>query len=393
MTRRILHLRTVTGPGGGPEKTILNSPRYIGEGYEMRLGYFRPIDDPLYDLPGRAASLGVNLVDIPESGALDFGALRRLSREIREFRPHLIHAHDYKTNVLSVVFGKLHRIPVVTTVHGYVTRTARLNRYYAVDRWSLRWMQHVVAVSDDIYDQVRAFGVKADRCTMVPNAIDAETYRRRQPRREAKQRLGISSDRLVVGAVGRLSAEKGFDLLIRAADRLITEGVPLELMIAGDGPERTNLEQVIATSANRDRLRLIGHCSEMIPFYEAMDVFALSSLREGLPNVLLEAMAMEIPTVATRIAGIPKVIDDSENGLLILPGDEMALADSLRSLLTNDWLREQLGANGRRCMIERFSFHKRMERIREVYDRVLGVLVPHPAKAESLPSSAELTVR
>jgi glycosyltransferase involved in cell wall biosynthesis len=392
MTRRILHLRTVTGPGGGPEKTILNSPRYIGEGYEMRLGYFRPKDDPKYDLPNRAAALGVTLVDIPESGAIDFGALRRLSREICEFRPHLLHAHDYKTNLISVLLGKWHRVPAITTVHGYVTRTARLNRYYAVDRWSLRWLQHVIAVSDDIYEQVIGLGVKADRCTMIPNAIDAEAFQRRTEKGEAKRRFGIAGDRIVVGAVGRLSAEKGFDLLLRAVDRLISEGLPLELVIAGEGPAREELEKVVASAANCDRLRLLGHCSDVMPFYEAMDIFALSSLREGLPNALLEAMSMEVPTVATRIAGVPKVVEDGVSGLLIEAGDETALADAIRCVAVDAELREKLGTGGRRCMIERFSFHKRMERVREVYDRVLG---PAPALAvpNAMTTHADLTAR
>lgn len=376
MTRRILHLRTVTGPGGGPEKTILNSPRYIGADYEMRLGYFRPKRDPKYDLPARAAALGVTLVDIPESGAIDLGALKRLAREIREFRPHVIHAHDYKTNLLSVLFRKWYGVPVITTVHGYVTRTARLNRYYAVDRWSLRRMEHVIAVSEDIYDQVLGIGVKPDRCTMVPNAIDAEAYRPRRARADAKRQWGISPERLLVGAVGRLSPEKGFDVLIRATDRLLGEGLPLELAIAGEGPARDELERTIAACAHRDHMRLLGHCTDVLPLYEALDAFVLSSLREGLPNVLLEAMAMQVPIVATRIAGVPKVIDDDVSGLLVPPGDEAALAAAMRRVLGDARLQERLGASARNSVVERFSFAKRMERIRDIYDRVLGDRIP-----------------
>ncbi|MEX2187964.1 MAG: glycosyltransferase family 4 protein [Pirellulales bacterium] len=372
MTRRILHLRTVTGPGGGPEKTILNSPRYIGDGYEMRLGYLRPHDDPQYDLPDRAAALGVTLLDFPETGALDFRALKRISAEIGDFRPHLIHAHDYKTNLLSVVFGKWHRVPVVTTVHGYVTRSARLNRYYAIDRFSLRWMKYVIAVSEDIRSQVLKFGVRADRCTVVPNAIDSDTFQPRNNKSLAKQQLGISEHGLVVGAVGRLSEEKGFDLLIRAVDRLHHEGHPIELIIVGEGPARDRLEREISMCMHPQQIRLLGHCADVMSIYDAMDVFALSSLREGLPNVLLEALAMQIPIVATRIAGIPNVVDDGQSGLLVPPGDEAALAAAIRRLLVDEQLRERVAAAGRNCAVERFSFRKRMETIRAIYDRVLG---------------------
>jgi glycosyltransferase involved in cell wall biosynthesis len=227
---------------------------------------------------------------------------------------------------------------------------------------------------------------------MIPNAIDAETFQRRTEKGEAKRRFGIAEDRVVVGAVGRLSAEKGFDLLIRAVDRLISEGLSLELVIAGEGPAREELEKVVASAANRDRLRLLGHCPDVMPFYESMDIFALSSLREGLPNALLEAMSMEVPTVATRIAGVPKVIEDGVSGFLIEAGNETALADAIRRLAVDAELREKLGTGGRRCMIERFSFHKRMELVREVYDRVLG-----QASALAAPSAmtthADLTAR
>jgi glycosyltransferase involved in cell wall biosynthesis len=361
----------VTGRGGGPEKTILNSPRYIGDGYEMRLGYLRPRNDPDYDLPERAAAAGVTLVDIPESGAADLGAVRRVSREIREFQPHLIHAHDYKTNLLSVLLGKWHRVPAVTTVHGYVTRTAKLNRYYAIDRWSLKRMQHVIAVSEDIFAQVRRMGVRADRCSLIHNAIDSDTFRPRQAKHDAKERLMLPSDRLVVGAVGRLSAEKGFDILIRAADRLLDEGVPLQLLIVGEGPARTELERQISKCRHSEQIRLLGHCRDVMTIYEAMDAFVLSSLREGLPNALLEAMAMQTPVVATRIAGVPRVIADGESGLLVPPGNEQTLVDAMRRLLTDERLRERMGAAGRKRMVEQFSFRRRMDNIRAIYDEVL----------------------
>lgn len=365
-------MRTVTGPGGGPEKTILNSPRYIGDGYEMRLGYLRPRNDAAYDLPERAAALGVTLVDIPESGAIDFGAIRKISREIREFRPHLIHAHDYKTNLLSVLLGKWHRVPVVTTVHGYDPRTPKMNRYYAIDRWSLRWMGHVVVVNDDLCREVVSHGVSVDRCTVVANGIDSEMFQARNERSESKRKLRIDEDRLVIGAVGRLSAEKGFDVLIRAAARLLDEGLAIELLIVGEGPARAELQREISRCKHPERMRLLGHCRDVIPIYEAMDVFVLSSLREGLPNALLEAMAMQVPVVATRIAGIPGVISNGESGLLVEAGDELPLAEAIRCLAADDALRNRLGAAARQCIVERFSFRNRMEKIRAIYDRVLN---------------------
>jgi glycosyltransferase involved in cell wall biosynthesis len=127
---RVLHLRTVCGPGGGPEKTLLNSPRFLQGDYQLRLAYIRPEEDPKYDLPERARCLGVDLLDIPERHGFDARTLRRLAREVQHFQPDILHASDYKTNVLAVLLGRWFGTRVVTTLHGYGFGEGRLAAYY-----------------------------------------------------------------------------------------------------------------------------------------------------------------------------------------------------------------------------------------------------------------------
>ena len=119
---------------------------------------------------------------------------------------------------------------------------------------------------------------------------------------------GSPQNRLLIGAIGRLSEEKGFDLLIAAVDRLLEQDLDVELRIAGEGDQQEHLASLIRDKGRDDRIRLVGFQAQTIPLYEAMDVFVLSSLREGLPNVVLEAMAMEVPVIATKVAGIPRLI-------------------------------------------------------------------------------------
>jgi glycosyltransferase involved in cell wall biosynthesis len=207
---------------------------------------------------------------------------------------------------------------------------------------------------------------------VLENGIDLEEYRRRQDTAAAKNRLGLPPDRLLVGAVGRLSPEKGFDLLIRAADRLLAEGLDLELWILGEGDQKEALAELIRQLGREERIRLLGYCSDLAGYYEAMDVLALSSYREGLPNVLLEAMALEVPVLATRVAGIPRLIQDGDNGLLVEPGQVDELVAGLRQLLRSPELRQRLAEAGRRTVAEGYSFARRMERLRRLYDRLLG---------------------
>jgi glycosyltransferase involved in cell wall biosynthesis len=378
--RKVLHLRTVVGRGGGPEKTILNSPRFLADEYRMRLAYLRPEGDPEYDMPARAARIGAALVDIPERGPIDPRAIRHLAREIRDFRPDILHAHDYKTNLLAVLLGPRYGARVVTTVHGYVVRSGRLSAYYLADRWSLRRMDHVIAVSEDLDALLQRWGIDRSRRTLVQNAIDTEAYARREPIPAAKSRLGLRPGGLVVGAVGRLSPEKGFDLLIRSLARLVSDGFDVELMIAGEGGERPRLEGLVRELGLDGRVRLLGHRTDVTELYQAMDVYVLSSLREGLPNVLLEAMAMGVPVVATRIAGVPRLVADEVSGLLVDPGSPDGLAAGMSRLLSDPEARARLGQSGRRTVEESFSFRVRMEKIRAIYDQVLGRGAVSPAR-------------
>jgi len=191
-------------------------------------------------------------------------------------------------------------------------------------------------------------------------------------REEAKRRLGIPANRLLIGAIGRLSEEKGFDLLIAAVDRLLEQGFDVELRIAGEGDQQDYLARLIRAKGREDRIRLVGYQAQTIPLYEAMDVFVLSSLREGLPNVVLEAMAMEVPVIATRVAGIPRLVHHGQNGLLIEPGSTPELTDALLSVLQDGPLRDLLALDGRATIEQNHSFEVRMEKIRAAYDRLLG---------------------
>ena len=286
-------------------------------------------------------------------------------------RPAILHAHDYKTNVMSELLGRWHKARVMTTVHGYVTLSPRLNAYYRIDRWALRRMDHVVAVSDDLRSQVVGWGVAAERCTMVQNAIDSQQFRRASSPAEMKSRLGFSPERMLIGAVGRLSAEKAFDQLITAVDRLIREGHNVDLAIVGNGDERSRLQSQIDRLGHGDRIHLLGYRSETIELYQAMDVFVLSSLREALPNVVLEALSMETPVVATRIAGVPLVIQHEQNGLLIEPGNVDEMTAALCRLLKDATLRDRLAAAGRHTIETCYSFSVRMQKIKAIYDAVL----------------------
>ncbi|WP_435011871.1 glycosyltransferase (plasmid) [Tundrisphaera lichenicola] len=371
----VLDARVVTGVGGGPEKTILNSPRFLRPaGYRMLCAYMNPPGDPGFDqLMRRADALEATLVSVPDRGPWDLGVLGHMLRICRRERVAIWHGHDYKSNLIGLLLRPFWPMRLVTTVHGWVHRTRRTPLYYAIDQLCLPRYERVICVSDDLFSRCLSLGVPPDRCMLIENGIDTDQFARRTDKAEAKRRLGIAPDRFVVGAAGRLSAEKGFDLLIRALGALLESGRDLTLLVAGEGDERARIEALIGELSLGDRVRLMGFQADVLPLFEAIDVFALSSLREGLPNVVLEAMAIGVPVVATRIAGIHRLIREGENGLTVEPGSVDALARAIGWLQDHPDSRVRLGSAGRESVESRHDFGARMRRMADVYDELLGL--------------------
>lgn len=370
----VLDARVIKGSGGGPDKTIINSPSFLKpRGYRMLCAYMHaPEDSGFTRLREKAAQKGTDLISVPDRGPIDLKVLGHLLNICRQEKVTIWHGHDYKSNLLGLLLYPKWPMRLVTTVHGWVEKTRRTPLYYWIDRCTLRFYEKVICVSDDLYQTCRQYGVPRSRCLLLENGIDVTDFQRRQSVEQAKVALGIPADQLLVGAVGRLSAEKGFDLLIQGINLLIKQGMRLNLMIFGEGNEKVNLQKLIDESGQSDHIKLMGFRTDLRPCYEAMDLFVLSSLREGLPNVVLEAMAMDVPVLSTKVAGIPRLIQHDVNGYLIDPGSIEALKTGLVTLLKDDSLRTRYQHAARLTVETRFSFAKRMEKLCSLYDEMMA---------------------
>lgn len=372
----VLHVRSVTGFGGGPEKTILNSPRFLrGLGYRSACAYMHPPADKGFPLlQQRAAAANAELNCVSDRGAWDWRVLTRLIQMCRQRRVAIWHGHDYKSNAFGLIVRRFWPMRLVTTLHGWVEHTRRTPLYYRIDRGCITRYDEVICVSQDLHESALQCGVKPERCRVIHNAIDTETYTRSA--RPATPALVASTPGslrpMSLGAMGRLSNEKGFDLLIRAVAKLKADGLKCHLKIAGDGPLLSELTDLVREMQCETEIELIGQVADIKAFFDSLDIFVLSSRREGLPNVLLEAMAMQVPVVATGIAGIPRLIQSGANGILVPPESVEDLAGALQKLMKEPELLKQL-ANAARATIEHgYSFQRRMERVAAIYDQALG---------------------
>jgi glycosyltransferase involved in cell wall biosynthesis len=370
-TVSVLHTRIVTGAGGGPDKTILNSPKALrNTRYRELACFFHPPNDPGFNvIAERARELECPLFGISDRGPVDIRSLAEVAKLCRDEKIAIWHGHDYKTNLFGLLLRPFLKFRLVTTVHGWVTHTSRTPLYYAIDRWCLPRYDQVIAVSSDLHASCLKAGVSTKRLQLVENAIDADRFRRLRPSHVARGEASAAGP-LVIGAVGRLSEEKGFDLLIDAAAALIDEGCDVELWIAGDGECRASLAERVSRTGHADRIRLLGFVSDTRSLFEKFDIFCLSSLREGLPNVVLEAMSMEVPVLASRCGGIEALEIGGAAVDLVPAGSVEALRDGLRSLVNDSDRRAQMATYGRQIVEARFGFHARMARVVEVYERL-----------------------
>lgn len=368
----VLETRVVSGTGGGPDKTILNTPRFMERyGYRTVCAYFHPPEDPGFDaIRRRAESSAAPLVEIPDRGPFDLSLIRRTLEVCRRENVVAWHGHDYKSNLLGLILRRRHPMRLLTTVHGWVFKSWKASLYFRVDRWCLKRYERVVCVSPDLVEECLSAGVPRDRVQLIENAIDVPHYDRRQSREDAKRELGIAEDRTLIVAVGRLSPEKKFRMLIQSTARMIAEGCNIAVAIAGEGSERDALQALIESTGYADRIRLVGFLADPRPLYEAADIYALSSDREGLPNVLLEAMTYSVPVVSTAVAGVPRLIQDGENGLLTPLGDEAGFLSALRRVVAETELRRRLGDAARATIEARYTFANRMRQFATVYEEL-----------------------
>lgn len=288
-------------------------------------------------------------------------------------------------------------VPLVSILHGTFlgeARTAlrqlspRIEAFYSLARVGrvcyhhlrrksfIRFADAIIAVSEELKRDIsRIYAVDPQKIFVVPNGIDVEVFAPSRDHGHAiRRKYGVANGTRVLMTVGRLESDKGVQIAIQVLERLTTR-FDVRLMIVGQGKYQSELQSLAARQGLASKVTFCGFVSrEGLPaFYNACDVFLMPTLREeGLPFVLVEAMACGLPVIATNIGGIPTVIDDGENGLLFPPGDTQALTALVKRLLDEAGLAEALGKAARVKAVERFSVERMVHDTLAVFDGVMA---------------------
>jgi glycosyltransferase involved in cell wall biosynthesis len=285
-------------------------------------------------------------------------AIRRL---VSSMRPAIIHSHGYRSDVVGLIAGR-NGGRRVTTVHGFTGGDWKNRLYERVQLRALRHFDAVVAVSRPLVERLRSSGVDAQRVHLIPNGLPLG--RPLLERDEARQALGVSPADFVIGWVGRLSHEKGMDVMLDALRRL--DDLPLTVAVLGDGRERAALEAGANADGRGKRIRWLGLVPEARSLFGGFDLFALSSRTEGTPMTLLEAMQAGVPSVVTAVGGVPDVISPDQ-GWMVPPERPEELAAAIREAWSRPDERARRAQAARRRLDVEFAVEPWLDRYEALY--------------------------
>jgi glycosyltransferase involved in cell wall biosynthesis len=307
------------------------------------------------------------------------GCISEIADYLTRLQGDVLLCHGYKADILGRWAARRVGIPVLAVSRGWTGENFKVRLYEAIDRWFLRYMDRVIAVSEAQAERVRKAGVPRDKVCTIPNAVDVERFATPDPLyRQKLERYFRQPRARIIGAAGRLSPEKGFDVLIAAAERVLRAGDDVGFVIFGDGPCKSALQQQITRLGLAGSIILAGFRGDLDRFMPHFDLVALPSYTEGMPNAVLEAFAAAVPVVATTVGGVPEVVENGVSGFLCPSGDADALADRLdEALRLDDELRE-MGLAGRERVLQDYSFTAQANRYLDLFDDLFGTGVPDP---------------
>jgi glycosyltransferase involved in cell wall biosynthesis len=354
---------------GGPERQVLGLARSLSRECETVFLSFaeRGLSRPFLD---RAEAEGFRTVCLKENAPRLLRAAREVADWLGRLGADVLCCSGYKPDLVGWLAARRAGVPVVAIAHGWTAASWKVRCYEALDCWVMRRMDAVVCVSEGQAAKVRA-GVPPERAPVIRNAIDVAAFKPPDPGvRESLLKLFPVRPQRIVVAAGRLSPEKGFDVLIESAARLAQRRPAVGFLIFGEGPLRDALTRKIAERGLLGQFVLAGFRPDLERVLPACDVAVSSSHTEGLPVVVLEEMAAGLPVVATAVGGTPEVVQDGVTGHLTPAGDPVGLAGRVANLLASPQMARAMGRAGRRRVEEHFTFAAQGEKYLQLFRRL-----------------------
>lgn len=376
---KVLHL---IDSGGlyGAERMLLDLARQQGKaGVEASI--LSSTNDPLSTKPlvREARARGLNVIEWHMADGLNLSQARKIVEHAVDHGVDILHSHGYKFNILLGLLPRcIRRLPRICTVHGYLAAPlgSKAWWYQQLDRRLLARADATVFVSRAMLSQPAFRHLSVRHPQVIYNGLDFDQLQQSTAsgssvdvRQQYFADVADPARIRLFGAIGRLSAEKGYDNLLRVFAELLSSVPQARLLIAGEGPERHRLEALIAELGIGKQVSMPGFIDPVSPLFRQLDVLVMNSFTEGMPMTLLEAVAAGVPIVATRVGGIPEVLDGYQRSTLVAPGNNPQLQQALLEALSSDIAKQEIDVSG---FSQRFSSATMEQHYRDLYAQVLG---------------------
>lgn len=294
----------------------------------------------------------------------DLKAISQLCRIIREREIDIIHTHGYKSDLLGLIAAKKTGIKCISTPHGFgKPGNLKLQLFIKIGTWSLRFFDRVVPLSRQLQDEVLSFGISQKKITYIQNGVDlteVEKYRK-------SKKVKLADESRKIGFIGQMIPRKNIKDILDTFDEVQKEIPDIRLELLGDGETRQELQDYAGKLDSFNKISFLGFRNDRMEYLKNFDLFVMTSIDEGIPRCLMEAMAMEVPTVAYNIPGVDQLIKSGETGLLVSFGDKAALARQWIQLLTDTKQANRLAVNARNFVNQKFSGSRMAQEYLELY--------------------------
>ena len=336
---------------------------------------------PPGEMAEELAGLGINVFTIPLIGELsparDLKTIKSIMSLLKYNKIDILHAHSSKAALVGRVAARLAGTPAVFfTAHNSVFYEEwpgwKKNVLAAIERFLAGYTNKIITVSGVLRKELlERERITPGKVITIYNGIEPAPYTTAQPRNEVLKSLGLDPEKKVVGTVARLAPQKGVLYFVKAAAILCREP-GINFLVVGDGPLREELEAEAAKLGLGERIIFAGHRRDVDKILTCLDVLVLPSVTEGLPLIILEAMAAACPVVATSVGGVPEAVEDGKTGLLVPAMDERALAGAVKKLLANPDAARDMGLAGRRRVQGCFSVSEMVRKTELLYLEAFG---------------------
>lgn len=379
---KVLHIITRLDKGGSAENTFLNLVGADKNIYDVTL-MSGPVEEPTQDRRGQIGELGIKHIFIPElvrniSLINDLKSIFKIYRVLRRKKFDIVHTHTSKAGLLGRLAAKLARIPVIIhTPHGHVFfgyfGLIKSKLFIFLEKLASRISDKIIALTNREKEDYISYRVTdEENSVVIYSGIDLNKFKDLpvEEKQNLKKELGIPENSLIVGTLGRLVPVKGPEFLVEAAKHIISKYSSTFFMFTGDGYLRPDLEKKALDFGLKENIIFMGWRDDAAKILSLYDIFVLPSLNEGMGRVLVEAMALGKPIVASRIGGIPDLVSHGKNGFLVPPKDPEELVRHIQTLIEDKEKREKMGLEGKKIATN-FSAENMVKKIEKLYKELL----------------------